>query len=306
MNGETQRVAAAAGDAPTSTPVPTIARVTAPAINPFMARFLSRTIPLFLFLVEWLLPPTFKVYRAVCFFSIIVYATDDGILKKYGGSGMKRKKWAWCAVVVLLCAPVGYLAARDVVVFTALTTHVLEHHAHVQYDMDVSKNLTEGEDEGVRDCSVVVNETWRRVNAVYPVPCGISLSEGGNVSVVPGIFSDEVVSLDGVTIWHGEPGDQLQFFSAVVYATSYFAVLYTVLLWYLRRQPHVKYHPSLKGIVVMTACVGLMVCYAALILVVPLFNGDPMLALLLGLAASILVGWRIEVGSRPPAAEPAD
>ena len=217
---------------------------------------------------------------------------------------MRYRLSVWAVVIGVLCVPLAYAAVFDVAVRVAIAADLLKHE-QVSTASHTYKITHEGEDEGGRECAITVHEPGRAFAPTYPVPCDRPAGDGTyTAEVVPGIFTDEVVSLGGSRIWHGEPSEELTWLTALLYAGSYMALLYALCYGLLRRWPALRAKPSrLKGLALAPAAIGAGIGYVG-VLAVSIFWADPMWGVIAGMLAAAAICLRL--GRREPPASASD
>lgn len=204
---------------------------------------------------------------------------------------MKRRRYGLIMVVGLLALPIGYLALRDVMVRAMIVTHTLRHEP-VLYGTSSYRTYVEGDYEGTK-CVVSVVELHRKKRKTYPLPCDSPLPQGSgdgsvDATVAPGFTGGEVITLNGVRIWHGEPSQELGFRKVLWYAVSYLVLLFGLGVILLRRRPDLEPGEVMLYAAMLAFFVG--GCFGSVaIMVIMLFHGDPMAGLLFGVG--LMAAW---------------
>ena len=149
-------------------------------------------------------------------------------------------------------------------------------------------------------CAVVL-EGSNVASRSYTTPCNRNPFQGrgggqATAEVADGIFSNEVISLDGVSVWRGEPAGDVSFARTIWYATSYFALSYLVSLGLLQRS---RTHGSTIGwqigMALMPSVIGGLMAWMA-VMTMLILHGDLLLGMVMGMVAVIgmclWINWR--------------
>lgn len=200
------------------------------------------------------------------------------------------KRWylALC-VGILLSLPIGYEVVRDAYIRGQIATHSLRQQ-QVQSDIVRSQRYSDEHDyEGVQ-CAIQFGGHGSIAARSYEVPCdtGLDSEAGGQTLVADGILTDEVVDLEGVRLWTGQPSGDLSFARTIWYSLTYCGLLYWISLLLTRRSPSLDGETWDLTRVFGPMLIGGMAAWAV-DMVMLLIHGD----LLIGMAVGVSVVWYV-------------
>ncbi len=214
---------------------------------------------------------------------------------------IKRAWYVIAGIALVLSLPIEYEVARDVYIRAQIVTYSLRHQ-EVYYGVESFRQYDDEHDFQGIGCAVGFGE-GNIASRSYAFPCNNNPFHivGGSrapAEVASGFFDDEVITLQGVQLWRGQPAGDVSFALTLWYSLCFSSLLYAVSLGILRhsRTPDRRKDWEL-GMALAPVLIGGLVGWMAE-MVMLIVHGDLLIGMAVGLCAAIGVCLRINFNWR--------